>query len=169
MPKGTRVPGVALIASTALEDAIAQLESTERDLLAQRGVIDTHLEATREAIAVVRRVVGLPARPEKTLNLSPSAEPAPARPLQSGKAGAAAAAGRERRLLGLIASGTRQLRDLRNAVVVPEGVSSIQHDSAIRNALTRMRMNGLVVRADEGWALTAAGRKAAAAAAKEEP
>lgn len=166
-------------ATAPLTLALTQLETTERELVSQEAAAVKHLSslqlqlaATREAIAGMRKVTGFPApgrppaapRPRDT----PASSPTTGSRLQSGKHGQAAAANRERAVLLLIAAGTVATAAIRAGVSTPAGATPHQHRQSIQNALSRMKVKGLIAGAGEGWALTAKGRKAAIAA-KEEP
>lgn len=170
-----------------LIDAIAQLEEAERSLQAQVVGLTTQLEGTRRALVALREVAGMspalasplgrtPARipgprletpVERTTPRTPAA-PAGRKP-RGGQALPPTAERRERQVLGLIASGTRATSLIRSALAIEPGLSAVQHQAAVANALTRLRAKALIARGQQGWELTAKGRKAAAPAAKEEP
>lgn len=146
--------------TTALTDAIATLEQTEQQLVAQ-------LEATRRAIGALRDVAGGPAS---------TAEAAPAVTLErtvavlkTGTLGQPAAEARERAVLAAITAGTYTIAGLRVAVRTERGITERQHNSAVSNALSRLRMDGLIERHAHGWELTAKGRKAAGGQPAKEP
>lgn len=166
--------GGALLAISPLSGALTQLETAERELAAQHAdavtrvdQVAAQLATAREIIGVLRRVGGsLPAPVRRD---APRAAAPIAGVLKSGKHGQAAAAGREHAVLLLIAGGTSATSAIREAISPPLDATAQQHRQSIQNALSRMKGKGLVVSAGDGWALTAKGRKAAGAAAKEAP
>jgi hypothetical protein len=140
-----------------LTDAIATLEQTERSL-------ETQLDATREAIAALRKVAGVAsnAEPRPSPNgrhrtVTVAATPHPRAPRQVDDHVLA----RRAAILQLIAGGTKALSLLRAGVPRAGGMSATQHDTAVRNTLTRLRTQGLIVSDEDGWSMTPAGRKAA--------
>lgn len=166
------VNGGALLATSPLSGALTQLETAERELVAQHADAATRLEqlaaqlaTTREAIAVLRRFDGVSVRAPAGVASVRVCRGL----LQSGKHGQPAAAARESAVLGLIDAGVCTTAGIRQAVSAPAGASPQQHRTSIQNALSRMKVKRQIVAAGEGWALTAKGRKTVAAAAKEAP
>jgi len=169
----------------SLTAAIAHLEETERALQAQMASIATQLEGTRRALVALREVAGVSApppvppatptrptpRPRPDASVEQNTPRVPAVPaaarLMAGPLGTRAAEHRERQLLRLIAKGTKATSLLRGELPIEAGATSLQHTRAVQNALSRLRADGLIVRGDDGWELTAKGRKAADGSAKE--
>lgn len=157
--------------SAPLSVALAQLVVLEMQQAEQ-------LADTRAAIAAIEKLSPPPAAPAEVSvprnQVLPSAPvrrtPRPATStltvLVRGHHGKAAAIARATALLRLIRDGVRVVGDLRGALPAPPGVSAHQHRQSIANALTRLKGEGFLVNGDDGWALTAKGRKRAA---KEEP
>ncbi|HVL65759.1 MAG TPA: hypothetical protein VM364_00725 [Vicinamibacterales bacterium] len=149
--------------STALTTALTTLQETEQQLVVE-------LEATRRAIAAIQEIAALPAAATRVRE-DADRGPRP-RPRTTGVPVAElarTAASRDRALLTLIAGGTRSRSALRSALPLEPGVTERQHKSAVSNTLTRLSRQGLIVRTTDGWELTAKGRKAAGAPAKEAP
>lgn len=168
--------------SNSLLSAIATLEGTEVELSNQ-------LEATRQALTALRAVAGVTAaapaskpgprrrapasRARKATRRRPDADrQTPAVPLKSGSSGQAAAQARERALLAMIGRGIAATSLLRSELPIATGITALQHKRAVSNALTRLKVDGLIARGERGgWELTSKGRRAATGAApvKEAP
>jgi hypothetical protein len=164
MPRQVEGSSSAPAAAAGLLMSIAHLEAAERELLEQGLTITEQLNATRDAIAALRRVApgaaalsaaGRAPRP-------PAGAPeTPARNLKAGTHGSAAASARERALLSIIGAGTVS-RPALIAAMPQDGLTPKQQTAAVANALHRLKVGGLVTNGEGygSWALTAKGRKA---------
>jgi hypothetical protein len=151
-----------LSATSPLNSAVLQLETAERELVAQIASMTKNLDATRSAIALLRGS-------HQPGTSAPTARaPRPTRLPSVGGEGSAASA-RERAVLLAIAAGALATSLIRASIPPSPDSTDKQHRQSIQNALSRMKAKGLIRPIADGWALTAQGRKAAAAAAKEEP
>jgi DNA-binding CsgD family transcriptional regulator len=82
-------------------------------------------------------------------------------PSRSPRAADSDASVRDRQVLELIASGTKATSLLRAAIPKVSGHTVLQHERAVQNALSRLRVRELIVNDGDGWSLKPAGRKAA--------
>lgn len=144
-------------------------------LRATRQNLATQLEATDRAIEALEAVSGrptaLPKAAAPTRRRVLREKPAEGTHLKAGKSGQESAAARDRAVLSIVARGVSAKSLIVSELPIFPGTTAIQHSRAVSNSLNRLRVTGLVRRGDNGWEVTAKGRRTLGAedAAKEEP